>query len=79
METTWSTADTRFNGVISKRLSNFSFETHDPVLCAEWLRALEYVDVPRGGPGEHARLMIGISTAIVYSSGIVICLPGVRA
>jgi hypothetical protein len=75
---TWSTPDTQYSGVITRRLSDFSFETDNPALCAEWLRALEYVDVPRRWPGEHARLQLGIGTAIVYDSGLVICLPGVR-
>ena len=76
---TWSTADTRYSGVITRRLSDTTFETYDPTLCAEWLRALGYVDVPRHGPREHARLRLGTGTAIVYTSGLVVMLPGVRS
>ncbi len=76
---TWTAADTRYNGVITRRLGDHSFETSDPALCAEWFRALDYVDVPRRGPREYARLQLGTGTAIVYTSGLVITLPGVRA
>ncbi len=71
------TADTRYIGVITRQLSDTTFETGNPALCAEWLRELEYVDVPRHGPREHARLQLGTGTAIVYSSGLVVMLPGV--
>ena len=76
---TWSTTDTRYNGVITRRLGDHTFETDNPALCAEWLRALNYVDVPRRGPREYARLRLGTGTAIVYTSGLVITLPGVRS
>ncbi len=76
---TWSTADTHYSGVITRRLTEHSFETDDPTLCADWLRTLEYVDVPRHGPGEYARLQLGAGTAIVYTSGLVITMPGVRS
>ncbi len=76
---TWSTANTRYLGVITRRLGDHTFETDNPALCAEWFRALEYVDVPRHGPREYARLQLGIGTAVVYTSGLVITLPGVRA
>ncbi len=75
---TWSTAD-RYLGVITRRLGDYTFETDNPALCAEWLRQLEYVDVPRHGPREFARLQLGTGTAIVYTSGLVITLPGVRS
>ena len=78
MSTMVGTAD-RYLGVITRRLSDFTFETHDPALCAEWLRALEYIDVPKRGPREYARLQLGTATAIVYETGLVITLPGVVA
>ena len=74
----WSTADTRYLGVITRRLSDTTFETDNPALCAGWLRQLEYVDVPRHAPREYARLQLGTGAAIVYSSGLVVMLPGVR-
>ncbi len=75
----FGTADTRYLGVITRRLGDHTFETDNPALCAEWFRALEYVDVPRRGPREYARLRLGADTAIVYTSGLVITLPGVRS
>ncbi len=72
------TADTRYIGVITRRLGDHTFETDNPAFCAEWLRALDYVDVPKRGPREFARLRLGTGTAIVYSSGLVVMLPGVR-
>jgi hypothetical protein len=71
-------ADPPYSGVITRRLGECSFETDDPVTCADWLRELDYIDVPRHGPREHARLQLKTSTAIVYLSGLVICLPGVH-
>ncbi len=71
------TADPRYLGVITRRLTDTTFETDNPALCAEWLRELDYVDVPRHGPRELARLQLGTGTAIVYSSGLVVMLPGV--
>jgi len=76
---TFGTADTRYLGVITRRLGEHTFETDNPALCAEWLRALDYVDVPKRGPREFARLQLGTGTAVVYTSGLVITLPGVRS
>jgi len=75
---TWSSTDTKQVDCISRRLGHNSFITDDPQLCTEWLRRLEYKDVPRHGPREYARLELGTGTAIVYSSGLVITLLGVR-
>ncbi len=78
MSTMVGTADT-YSGCITRRLSEHSFMTNDPQRCAEWLRELDYKDVPRNGPREHARLQLETGTAIVYTSGLVLTLPGVRA
>ncbi len=75
----FGTADTRYLGVITRRLGDHTFETDNPALCAEWFRALEYVDVPKRGPREYARLRLETGTAIVYTCGLVITLPGVRS
>lgn len=75
---TWSTADTKHSGCISRRLSHNSFLTDDPQRCTEWLKALEYKVVPRHGPREYARLELGTGTAIVYSSGLVVTTLGVQ-
>lgn len=72
------TTETRYLGIITRRIDELSFETHDPALRAEWLRALDYVDVPRRGPREHARLQLGTGTAIVFASGLVVTLQGVN-
>ena len=72
-------ADTRYNDVITRRLGDHTFETSDPALCAEWFRSLDYVDVHRRGPREFARLRLGTGMAVVYTSGLVITLPGVRS
>ncbi len=76
---TWSTVETWYNSVITRRLGDHTFETGNPALCAEWLRALGYVDVPKRGPREYARLQLRTGTAIVYETGLVITLPGVVA
>ena len=66
------------HGLVTRRLSPTSFLTSDPPTCAEWLRALGYRDIARRGPGEHARLQQGAGVTVVYASGLVICLSGVR-
>ena len=72
------TVDTQDNGVISRRLTQHTFETDDPSQCADWLRAIGYTDIRTHGPREHARLQLGPSTTVVYTSGLVITLPGDR-
>lgn len=79
MSTMVGTADTQYGGCISRHLGHNSFLTDDPQRCTEWLKALDYKDVPRHGPREHARLQLETGTAIVYDSGLVITLPGVQA
>ncbi len=63
---------------ITRRLSSYSFECTDPADCATWLRRLGYVDLPRNGPREYARLVNEAGTIIIYGSALVIALRGAR-
>jgi hypothetical protein len=76
---TWSVDDAKYHGIITRGLSNNSFLTSDPETCRPWLLAVGYHGVPRHGPREHARLMSGDWTAVIYSSGLVCTLPGVKS
>ena len=72
------TCETPGPGAITRRLSARSFETSDPHQCADWLRAIGYVDQPQRG-SEYARLQLGQGLCIVWPSGLVICMGGGQA
>ena len=74
----WSVEEAKYHGIITRGLSNYSFLTSDPEACRQWLTAVGYHVVPSRGPREHARLMKDGATAVIYSSGLVCTLPGVK-
>ncbi len=76
--TAWSIEEAKYHGIITRGLSNHSFLTSDPELCRQWLIDVGYHAVPLHGPREHARLMNDGGTAVIYSSGLVCTLPGVK-
>ena len=81
LEATMATEPTT-TSPITRRLSDISFEASDPEECAQWLRSIGYVDLPRRGPSEHARLRIGQygvgGTCVVFKSCLVVCVPAGR-
>ncbi len=74
----WSVEEAEYHGIITRGLSNYSFLTSDPEVCRQWLIAGGYHAVPTRGPREHARLMHDGATAVIYSSGLVCTIPGVK-
>lgn len=74
----WSVEDAKYHGIITRGLSNHSFLTSDPEICRQWLIRVGYHAIPRKGPREHARLINGDATAVIYSSGLVVTIRGVK-